>query len=455
MLAISVSVPSEGRVIEAAVADDVPVAELLTHLVSVPAGARAVLRAGPRTLPPELTLAEAGVGPGASLTLDRPVDPPRDVPPPPVAAVAHLTGPVRAVPLAWIVAVVAAVTTWRTPPVWDPTRASGDLAVLLAAVGLGGSGGVDGLPGPPAGTAPSVLVWTVAVTALAAVACATASVRDRRYVVVAAVLGGGLGLHVNVLTAAVLAFLLVWRRGPVRTVTVTLVAGAVAAAWPGVGLVLAVTALTFSGQLAMLVARVTVPPVPGVSTLPSAPTPPGPGAEPGGPPPSPDGAPGAAGSAGARPGSPGAAGSAGSAGSRLDAPGAAEAAAALTTHSALVVGLCAVVLGCAVQIVPWGSAPTWGVAALLATAVTGLSARGCRPVHAVAVTVTSIALVAWVAAQVPWGVCALVLLALPLVRHTPPLVSRGVDVLEGAAFAAVVPLGLATTGLFELVRGLA
>lgn len=50
MLAISVSVPSEGRVIEAAVADDVPVAELLTHLVSVPAGARAVLRAGPRTL---------------------------------------------------------------------------------------------------------------------------------------------------------------------------------------------------------------------------------------------------------------------------------------------------------------------------------------------------------------------------------------------------------------------
>ncbi|MDN8578956.1 hypothetical protein [Corynebacterium bovis] len=451
MLAISVSVPSEGRVIEAAVADDVPVAELLTHLVSVPGGARAVLRAGPRTLPPELSLAEAGVGPGASLTLERPVDPPRDVPPPPVAAVAHLTGPVRAVPLAWIVAVVAAVTTWRTPPVWDPTRASGDLAVLLAAVGVDGSGGAADLPRPAAGTAPSVLVWTVAVTALAAVACATASVRDRRFVVVAAVLGAGLGLHVNVLTATVLAVLLVWQRGPVRTVTVTLVAGAVAAAWPGVGLVLAVTALTFSGQLAMLVARVTVPPVPGVSTLPSASAPPDPGADAGGSAPSPGGASGAPGAADAA----GSAGATGSAGTGLDAPGAAEAADALQTHSALVVGLCAVVLGCAVQIVPWGTAPAWGVSALLATAVTGLSARGCRPVHAVAVTVTSVVLVAWVAAQVPWGAGALVLVALPLVRRTPPLVSRGVDVLEGAAFAAVVPLGLATTDLFDLVRGLA
>ena len=56
--------------------------------------------------------------------------------------------------------------------------------------------------------------------------------------------------------------------------------------------------------------------------------------------------------------------------------------------------------------------------------------------------------------QVPWGVLALVLVALPLVQISSPRVGRIIDALEAVAFCAAVPLALHGAGMFELIRGL-
>ncbi|MDN6814222.1 MAG: hypothetical protein L0L92_07650, partial [Corynebacterium variabile] len=126
-------------------------------------------------------------------------------------------------------------------------------------------------------------------------------------------------------------------------------------------------------------------------------------------------------------------------------------------HAALVIACCTVISAGVVQLIPPGSAPGWvTVAACLTVAVTGLSARGCRPVHAVAVTVTAVIVAVWtlVHCASPWPAVALLPVILPAVKVTSPLAGRVIDILETVAFAVAVPLFIATTGVFDLVRGI-
>jgi hypothetical protein len=421
MIAVSITVcpdTEDARTVEATVADTVPVAELIPHLVEATPGDVWRLSGPLGVLRPEHSLADAAVRPGERLTLDR-----DGLPPPPVDDVGHLGTPVTASPAAWVAALVAAVAcavVWA--PVWGST---GQVRWHPLDISDSARHLLDG-------TAPTGALPVIAVLLLATLATAALSLTDHRYVAVAAILGFGLGLQVNVLAACVVATLAVWRGGVVRTVTVGLALAAAVNVSPGLTTLLAVSALTFSGQLAVGLAGITLPRIPATGLFTGQRT----TADERGP----------DGSNGAR--------------------GPARAARAMRLHPAIVVTCCIVILAGAVQLLPPGRdvGPGWGPGlslgweqgALLAVAAIGLSARATRPVHAVAVTVTSTALLLWVAMQlpVPWMLLALAPVALPAVRVTSPLAGRVLDVLETLAFTACVPLLIATTGLFGVIRGI-
>ncbi|MGO1948576.1 MAG: EsaB/YukD family protein [Mycobacteriaceae bacterium] len=416
MIAVSITVAAgpDTRTVEATVADTVPVAELIPHLVDAEPGELWRLTGPLGTVRPEHSLAEAAVRPGERLTLQR-----SGLPAPPLDDVGRLSGPVESSPAVWVAALVAAVVSWLIPgtlatgsvgmsaPVWHPLEVSDTARSLL-----------DGEGGVPA----SALVAAVALL-FATLGAATASLFDRRFVAVAAVLGFGLGLQVNVLCGCVLAALVVWRSGPERTVTVGLALAAAVNVVPGITVLLALVALTFSGQFAVGLAGLRLPRVPATGLFAAL---------------AKDGAD-----------------DAGSA----DDPDSGAANRVLSLHPALVVTCCVVILAGAVQLVPPGSGASgigWSSGALLVVAVSGLSARACRPVHAVSVTVMSTLLLIWVALHLPgaWVLLALLPAALPAVRITSPMAGRVLDVLETVSFAVAVPLLIATTGLFDLVRGI-
>lgn len=420
MIAVSITVrprSEDARTVEATIADTVPVAELIPHLVDAVPGEVWRLSGPLGVLRPEHTLADSAVRPGERLTLDK-----DGLPPPPVDDVGHLTTPVAASPAVWVAALVAAVVcavSWA--PVWDagdqihwhPLDISDTARDLME-----GTDRTGPLP-------------VIVALLLATLAAAAGSLADRRYVSVAAVLGFGLGLQVNVLTACVLSALAVWRGGVVRTVTVGLSLAASVNVAPGLTTLLAVVALTFSGQLAVGLAGIALPRIPATGLFTAASGP----------------------STGPR-----------AAHGRTGPTGSAEAAAtrALRIHPAIVMTCCIVILAGAVQLLPPGyeAAPGrflgWTEAALLAVAVVGLSARATRPVHAVTVTLTATLLVLWVALHLPspWMLVALAPTALPAVRVTSPLAGRVLDILETLAFTTCVPLLITTTGIFDVVRGI-
>lgn len=401
------STDTRGRVIDATVSGTVPVAELLPHLVDARPGEHWQLSGAGGVLRPELGLDEAGVRPGERLTLAR-----ATVPAPPADTVGQLSGPVPGNPAARIAALLAAAATLVVPPfaagppVWHPLGITDRARSVL-----------DGAGDPGGLTATACTL----VTLLAAVAVAAGSLHDRRFTPVAALLGFSTGLQVNVLTGCILAACAVWRPGPERTVTVLLALAAAVNVLPGLTVLVGVTVLVIAGQLALGVAGVPLPRIPATGLFAAA-----------------DATGGTAGT-----------GTGDDTGSAVDR--------ARVTHAAVVLVACAVTLAGVAQLIPPGAQPDrWTVGACLAVAVTGLSARGCRPVHAVAVTVTATAVFCWTLLHCPgaWPVLALLPVALPAVRITSPLVGRVTDALETVAFAVAVPLLVATTGVFELVRGI-
>ncbi|AHI03847.1 membrane protein [Corynebacterium falsenii DSM 44353] len=390
MLALSISVPSKGTTINAAIADHVPVAELIPHLVEPQPGEHWVLHRAIGQVRPEHTLAQAGVQPGELLTLAV-----AQAPAPPQEAVEELTGPVGPNPATWVAALIVAL-----------------FSVASAAVFAARTSGIGWRPID----VPQVLPWhspthplmssaVLGITALAALACAAASLHIRNFHLLAAVLGFGAGLHINVLCAAVCAALLVWRSGPVRIWCVVVAVFAALNVWPGFTLALALVALAYSGQMAIGIAGIRLPKVPATGVF--------------------------------------------------HPPTATRAGAVVAVHSAIVVALCCVILACVVQIAPWG-APLdgWTCALLIVLAVMGLSARSTRPVHAVAVASTSALILLWLALHVPWGVAVLVLVGLPAVRISSPTVGRVVDWIEALAFCAAIPLALEQTSVFDAIRGI-
>ena len=56
----------------------------------------------------------------------------------------------------------------------------------------------------------------------------------------------------------------------------------------------------------------------------------------------------------------------------------------------------------------------------------------------------------------PWTILAFLPIALPTVAttNTSPLVGRIIDIAETIAFAITVPLLIATTGVFDVIRGI-
>ncbi|MDN6259262.1 MAG: hypothetical protein L0J31_05785 [Corynebacterium sp.] len=411
MIAVSITVARE-RTVEATVADTVPVAELVPHLVDASPGEVWRLSGPLGVLRPEDSLAQSGVRPGERLTLDKDA-----LPAPPVDDVGRLSAPVASSPAVWVAALLTAtVCSLVWAPLWAPEEHVrwhpadvSDLAGALLAGDVAGRGGARAV---------------CAVLLLATLAAAAGSLVDRRFVPVAAVLGFGLGLQVNILTACVFAAMSVWRPGVVRTVTVGLALAAAVNVSPGLTTLVAVVALTFSGQLAVGLAGITLPRVPATGLFAAA----------------------------QEGGASGVAGATDSPADRSD-----RAARALRLHPAIVVTCCVVILAGAVQLLPLhGEASLWTLAALLAVAVTGLSARATRPVHTVTVTVTAVLLLLWVVLQLPapWSLLALAPVALPAVRITSPLAGRVLDVLETVAFTVSVPLLISTTGVFEVLRGI-
>lgn len=420
MIAVSITVrphSEDARTVEATIADTVPVAELIPHLVDAVPGEVWRLSGPLGVLRPEHTLADSAVRPGERLTLDK-----DGLPPPPVDDVGHLTTPVTASPAVWVAALVTAVVcavSWA--PVWDAGEQIHWHPLDISDTARGLLEGTDRTGSLP----------VIAALLLATLAAAAGSLADRRYVSVAAVLGFGLGLQVNVLTACVLSALAVWRGGVVRTVTVGLSLAAAVNVAPGLTTLLAVVALTFSGQLAVGLAGIALPRIPATGLFAATSDP----------------------STGAR-----------AARGRTGPTGSAEAAAtrALRLHPAIVMTCCTIILAGAVQLLPPGHEASsgrplgWTEGALLAVAAVGLSARATRPVHAVTVTLTATMLLLWVALHLPspWMLLALTPTALPAVRVTSPLAGRVLDILETLAFTACVPLLITTTGVFDVVRGI-
>lgn len=415
MIAVSITVrphSDDARTVEATIADTVPVAELIPHLVDAAPGEVWRLSGPLGVLRPEHSLAEGAVRPGERLTLDK-----DSLPPPPIDDVGRLSTPVAVSPAVWVAALItAAVCAVSWAPVWDVGEQVHWHPLEISNTARGLLEGTDS-----AGSLP-----VLAALLLATLAAAAGSLADRRYVSVAAVLGFGLGLQVNILTACVLSALAVWRGGVIRTVTVGLSLAAAVNVAPGLTTLLAVVSLTFSGQLAVGLAGITLPRIPatGLFTATSA-----------GTPTNPDGA---------------------------ASTGSTEATRALRLHPAIVVTCCIIILAGAVQLLPPGYEPSpgwplgWTEAALLTVAAVGLSARATRPVHAVTVTLTATLLVLWVALHLPppWMLLALIPTALPAVRVTSPLAGRVLDILETLAFTTCVPLLITTTGVFEAVRGI-
>jgi hypothetical protein len=398
VIAVSISVPATGRLIEAAVSDTVPVAELIPHLVDAAPGDLWLLTGPAGTVRPEHSLDEAGIRPGERLVLDR-----ATVPAPPVDEVEELSGPVGDPPAVWS---AAAVT----------------VAVLVAAVVA-----VTGAPRWRPSDFPDAATWDaawasagplLAACAVAALVAAVRSLHDRRFTPLAAGLGFVAGLPVSVLTGCVLAALLVWRRGPERVVTVALAVTAAVNFWPGLTVTCTVAALAWSGQLAVALARIPVPQVPATGLF-SVRDP------------------------------------------RADGEVEATAGRARAIHSALILALCTATAAGVLQLIPVGTAAgelplvTVGAVAAAATAV-GLSGRGGRPVHATATCVTAVLALVWLALHLPgpWQALGVVPVLLPLLRISSPTTGRLLDWAESAAFALSVPLLIATTGVFDLVRGI-
>jgi hypothetical protein len=400
VLAVSISVPDTGRLIEAAVSDTVPVAELIPHLVDAAPGDLWRLTGPTGVVRPEHSLSEAGVRPGERLTLARDT-----VPAPPVDEVGDLSGPVAESPAVPVVALA--------------TAAALAVVAVVTAVTAGGLrwSPVD-LPDAAARDALSAAAPVTVAATVAGLVCAVCSLHDRRFTPLAATLGLAAGLPVSVLTGCVAAALLVWRRGACRTVTVTLAVAAAVNLWPGLTVLAAVAALTWSGQLAVALARVPVPRIPATGLF-------------------------------ARP---------------VDRPAdeiTAGADRARRRHTALVPALCTVVAAGVVQLIPAGTVPgslpllTVGAVTAAAVAV-GLSGRGCRPVHATATALTAVGALIWLALHLPgfWPVTAVLPVLLPLVRISSPTVGRVLDWAESAGFALAVPLLAGTTGVYGLLRGI-
>lgn len=398
---------TRGRVIDATVSATVPVAELLPHLVDARPGEHWQLSGPTGVLRPEHGLDEAGVRPGERLTLAR-----ATVPAPPADTVGQLSTPVPGNPAARVAAVVAAAATLVVPPfsagapVWHPLEVTDRARSVL-----------DGAGDPGGLTATACTLATL----LAAVAAAAGSLHDRRFAAVAALLGFSAGVQVNVLTGCVLAACAVWRPGPERVVTVLLALAAAVNVLPGLTALLGVVVTVVAGQLALGVAGVPLPRIPATGLFAAATA---------------------------------------TGGDRSDGTGTdGGVARAHATHASVVVVACVLVLVGVVRLIPPGAGAhpdLWTVGACLAVAVTGLSARGCRPVHAVTVTVTATVVLCWTLLHCPgpWPVLALLPVALPAVRITSPVAGRGTDVLETVAFAVAVPLLIGTTGVFDLVRGI-
>ena len=383
MLALSISVPSQGTTINAAIADHVPVAELIPHLVTPEPGQHWVLGRAVGRIRPEHTLTEAGVRPGELLTLDIATPPA-----PPAEAVEELSGDVGTSPAVWVMAIVAALFAIQATPLWHPLDFHG--AEQLG-VGTGNN---------PRNASAMV---TITVAAVAGFLAAGASLRDKRYTAVAAILGFGVGLNVNVLVACVLATMMVWRSGFVRIISLTCLILAAINFWPGLTLIVAAMGLAYAGQVAILIARIRLPRVPATGVF--------------------------------------------------QQPVETRAGNVIEVHSALVVGLCIGIAACVVQLAPWHSTPDkWTSALLTMIVLIGISSRGTRPVHATAVTALSACTALWLAWLVPWGFLVLLLVAIPAWKVNSPMLGRVVDWVETLAFAAMVPLALHTTGLFNAIR---
>lgn len=416
MIAVSITIVDEtrGRVVEAAVSDTVAVTELIPHLVDAVPGEHWRLSGPGGVLRPEHCLGEAGVRPGERLTLSR-----TTFPAPPTDTVGELSADppgAEGVRSAMVpAALVAAAGTVVLPPF-----ASGELVWSPLGMTTRFRSFIEGTGDPAGGiaTASTVLVL------LLALATAAGSLHDRRFVPVAAVLGFGVGLQISVLTGCVLAAACVWRSGAVRVATVTLALVSSVGNWPGVGVLCAMVGLVASGQAALAVSGVPLPSIPATGLFTAADGTADPAADD-----APDGS--------------------------ADTAGAADR--ARRTHSALVVVSCVVVIVGVLRLIPPGSHPGWvTLSGCLAVAATGVSARGCRPVHAVCVTLTATTVLVWTLVHGPglWPLAALLPVLLPTVSLRSPLAERAVDVLESVAFAVSVPLLLATTGIFELVRGI-
>lgn len=382
MLAVSISIPSKATRINAAVADHIPVAELITHLVEQEAeilvGQHWVLSRALGAIRPEHSLAEAGVQPGELLTLEV-----ARVPQPPREAMDELTEPIPQHPAVWIGAGLMALWSWRSEPLFYPLE----------------------YHALPFGDGPTHNLLAIVFTACAALAAAAVSLRDERMAYLAAILGFGLGLHINVLTACMLAAVLVWRTGPARVLTVTLAVYAAINFWPGLTIVMALIGLSFAGHIAITVSRITMPRVPAAGVF--------------------------------------------------HDPVTSSAGRVVEVHSSVVVALCIVLCACVFELIPPGSHPdTWTSGLAVALCFIGVSARGTRPIHACSVVAASCFIALWLALHVSWGAIALLGVAIPAVSIRSPLLGRGIDIIEALAFVAAVPLALNTTGVFELIRGM-
>ncbi|MBC2682208.1 EsaB/YukD family protein [Corynebacterium anserum] len=389
MLAVSISVPSTGTIINAAVADHVPVAELIPHLVeqetTIEPGQHWVLTRALTAIRPEQSLIDAGVRPGERLTLDL-----AHVPAPQPEAIEELSGPIRGNYGVWIMAGIAALLSWHSAPLFHPTTSHGAAAW--------------GLPTGQVMSNPTVLISSV-LTTLCGFACAAGSLYDKKYTYIAAIIGFGIGLNINVLGACVCAALLVWRAGIARIATVTLTVFAAINIHPGLTLIVALIALAYSGQLSVGIAGITLPKVPATGLFQETTS--------------------------------------------------SRAGSIVTVHSTLVISFCAVILACFYQLIPWGTEPNgWLIALALAVAGCGASARGTRPIHASAMLITSALLILWISLHVPWGIAGLALVGLPAVRITSPMLGRLIDLLEALAFTVAIPLALYTTGIFTIIRGI-
>ncbi|KAB1504263.1 hypothetical protein F7230_04070 [Corynebacterium sp. 320] len=377
MLAVSISVPRRGTTINAAVADHIPVAELIPHLVEdITPGEHWVLKRAVGSIRPEHTLTDAGVIPGEALELDI-----ASAPAPPAEAVEELSGPIADNPAVWIVAAIAAVVTWQVAPLWHPvdfySPGNWDQSQLL----------------------------TVVVGAIAALGLAAASLHDQRFSWIAPIVAFGVGLHINVLCGCVAAALVVWRAGAARVITCTLMLAAVMNFSPGVTLVVTLFALAYAGQIAIAIQRIKLPKVPATGIF--------------------------------------------------SEPVHSSAGAVVDVHSSLISALCVVICACVVQIAPWNSPiDGWTTALLIAVALLGVTARGARPIHAVAVSTMAALVGLWLALHSPAGVVLLGLVALPALRISSPMLGRIIDWVEMLTFALAVPLALHATGVFGLIRGI-